>query len=172
MELIGDLLTLRPPVDDDSDAVAAGVQASLSELVPWMPWATPGYGSAEALGWIRGETGDPHRFVMLDAANDIVGSCGLNGVDDANRSANLGYWVRSDRAGEGFATEAAKLLARFGFSEPGFQRLEIVMSTRNHPSRRVAEKAGALHEGVARSSLLLQGEFHDAHVWSLIAGEE
>lgn len=70
------------------------------------------------------------------------------------------------------ATAATRLLARFGIDHAGLHRLEIKMSTRNEASRRVAEKAGARYEGVAQSSLLLQGERHDAHIWSVVAGDE
>lgn len=172
--LRGNGLTLRHPVDADADLVADAVRRSLDELAPWMPWAVPGYDSEMAARWIRGEFGDAHRFLMEDAAGDIVGTCGLNRVDELNRSANLGYWVHSGRAGRGYATEATRRLARFGLvdtSGPRYQRVEITMSTRNHASRRVAEKAGATFEGTLRDSLFLCGEFHDAHIWSFVAGD-
>lgn len=168
MELHADGLTLRHPLDGDAPTVAASVQASLGELQPWMPWAVPSYDAEIAGQWIRGEFGDAHRFVMVDASGDLVGSCGLNHVDEQNRSANLGYWVRSDAAGRGHATAATRLLADYGLGEAGLHRLEVVMSTRNHASRRVAEKAGASFEGTLRGRLLLRDEFHDAHMWSFV----
>lgn len=174
VELRGDELTLRHPVESDASHVAAAVQRSLIELERWMPWAAPDYDAEMAAQWIRGEFGDRHRYLMVDGAGDVVGTCGLNHVDEQNNSANLGYWVRSDRAGHGYATEATRLLARFGLDEttgPGYRRLEVAMSTRNHASRRVAEKAGATLEGTLRQSLLLRGEFHDAHLWSFVTGD-
>lgn len=170
MELVAEDLVLREPVDEDAAGVAAAVSASMDELAPWMPWATPSYDEASALAWIRGELGDVHRFVMIDAGGEIIGSCGLNGIDEKNSAANLGYWVRSDRAGHGFATTATKLLAAHGLGEAGLHRLVVTMSVENLASRRVAEKAGAHYEGIARGALLLHGEYHDAHVWSFVAG--
>lgn len=174
IELRGDGITLRTPVDADASGVADAVQRSLPELAPWMPWAVPGYDSATAAKWIRGEFGDRHRFVMVDDSGDVIGSCGLNRVDELNRSANLGYWIRSDRAGRGHATEATRLLARFGLDSangPGYRRVQVEMSTRNHASRRVAERAGATFEGTLRDALLLCDEFHDAHIWSFVLGD-
>lgn len=174
IELRGDGLTLRTPVEAEASLVAEAVQGSLPELAPWMPWAVPDYDSETAAKWIRGEFGDLHRFVMVDDVGDVVGTCGLNRVDEVNRSANLGYWVRTDRAGRGRATEATRVLARFGLDSvdgPGFRRLEIAMSTRNHASRRVAEKAGATFEGTLRQALLIRDEFHDAHLWSFVEGD-
>jgi ribosomal-protein-serine acetyltransferase len=169
MELTADGLTLRPPQIDDVPAVVAAVRSSLRELSPWMPWATSTYGEDEARTWMSGALGDVHPFVMIDADDELVGSCGLNKVDEFNRSANLGYWVRSDRSGRGHATTATELLKEYGFAIAGLHRMEVIMSVRNHASRRVAEKSGAVYEGVARGALRLGGEFHDTHVWSFVA---
>ena len=166
MDLRDGGLTLREPVDADAPGMAAAVRASLPELEPWMPWAVPTYDEATALKWIRGEFGDDYRFVMVDESGGYVGSCGLNGVDDLNKSANLGYWVRTDCVGRGYATSATTLLVRFGFSETDLHRLEVTMSVRNEASRRVAEKVGAHYEGMLRGALFLQGEFHDTHMFS------
>jgi RimJ/RimL family protein N-acetyltransferase len=169
MELAADGLILRPPEDRDAVTVADAVQKSLPELIPWMPWASPGYDHGAALAWIRGETGDAYRFVMIDPAGELVGSCGLNGLSALNRSGNLGYWVRSDQTGNGYATTATRLLRRYGHDVAELHRIEVVMSVHNEASRRVAEKAGAHHEGRLRGCLRLHGEFHDAHCWSFVS---
>jgi len=171
MDSIDHRIVLRRPIEADAVAVAAAVQFSLPELQAWMPWASGDYATEEALSWIRGELGDAHRFVIVESSGNIVGSCGLNMIDERNNSANLGYWVRSDLAGRGYATEAAQRLASFGLREAGYRRLRVMMSVRNHGSRRVAEKAGAHYEGVALQSLLLRGEYHDAHVFSFVADD-
>jgi len=174
IELRGERLTLRTPTEVDAPLVAIAVHRSLPELSRWMPWAVPDYATETAAKWIRGEFGDRHRFVMVDEHGDVVGSCGLNRIDEENRCANLGYWVHTDHTGNGHAVEATRLLARFGLDQitgPGYRRLEVVMSTRNHASRRVAEKAGATFEGTLRQTLLLNEEFHDAHIWSFVLGD-
>lgn len=161
-------LTLRHPEESDADAVVTAVLASINELSPWMPWATPAYDASTAKLWISGQLGDVHRFVMVDEDSEIIGSCGLNRLDE-NGCANLGYWVRSDRAGKGIATAATRLLHDFGLGGAGLHRLEVIMSVRNEASHRVAEKAGAHYEGIMRGALLLSGEHHDAHLWSFTA---
>ncbi len=88
-----------------------------------------------------------------------------------NRLANLGYWVRTASAGLGDATRAAGLLPRYGFDDLDLTRIEIVMSVENVPSRRVAEKLGAHHEGIMRERLLLRGGHDDTHLFSLVASE-
>jgi RimJ/RimL family protein N-acetyltransferase len=82
--------------------------------------------------------------------------------------ANLGYWVRTSRTGEGIATKAAKSALRYGFEKLGLHRIEIVVADDNKPSLRIAEKLGAVREGLLRNRLLIQGTSYDAYMHSLI----
>jgi RimJ/RimL family protein N-acetyltransferase len=56
----------------------------------------------------------------------------------------------------------------WAFESTELVRLEIVVATGNTASHRVAEKVGAIREGVLRRRLLLHGHPHDATMFSLI----
>jgi len=84
---------------------------------------------------------------------------------------NLGYWVRTTAAGRGIATQAARLMARFAFEQVGLHRVEIVAAIPNIASQRVAEKTGAVREGVLRNRLLIRGVSQDAMLFSLIPSD-
>lgn len=175
MELTDGNVRVRNPTEDDAPAVAAAVQASFEAISPWMVWATPDYGPAEALQWITNQLpGDEDAvpFVILDDQDDIVGTCGLNHLDQLNRRANLGYWLRPDRTGRGYASGAARLVAGWAIEHLDLQRIEIIMSVENHPSRRVAERAGATYEGILRRRLRYRGRQHDAHSFACLADDE
>ena len=166
------VITLRPPTEADAPAIVAAVAASLPELEPFMPWATPGYDVETALTWFRGEIEpDELRFVIVGDDGEVAGGCGLNMFNHVNHYANLGYWLRSDRTGRGWATRATRLVARHGLTNVGLERVEIIMSVENGPSRRVAERAGATHEGTLRHRLLLHGRYHDADLFSLVRSD-
>jgi RimJ/RimL family protein N-acetyltransferase len=66
------------------------------------------------------------------------------------------------------ASKASRLGARFGFEELGLHRLEILAAISNVASQRVAEKIGAVREGILRKRLLIRGESHDAVMFSLV----
>ena len=163
------VISLRSPVDADAQALCAAVLASSPELAPFMPWATAAFDEAAALSWIRGEIDpDEIRYVIVGEDGEVAGGCGLNQFNEVNHSANLGYWLRTDRTGRGWATRATVLLARHGLTQLGLERVEILMAVENEASRRVAERAGAMFEGTLRQRLLLHGVYHDAHLYSLI----
>ena len=115
------------------------------------------------------EKGDTYLFHMIDVkTNQFIGNTILNHVNRNYQMANLAYWVRTSRVGEGIATEGARFVARYGFEKLGFQRIEIVVSKDNQPSLRVAEKLGAVREGLLRNRLLVLGSPCDAYMHSLI----
>ena len=156
----------------DVDALVASVGRSLAELDPWMPWATADYDRSVGMKWITGGLdAKAHSFVILDTDDSFAGTCGLNGIDELNRSANLGYWVDTGHTGRGLATAATRLLAAHALRRLDLHRLEIVMAVGNLASRRVAERAGAVYEGLLRNRLLLHGVHHDAHSFSLIPSD-
>jgi ribosomal-protein-serine acetyltransferase len=172
----GELL-LRPYRPRDAEDVYLAVSESLADMYPWMPWAHRNYSAKETRRWLRTrpeewEKGVAYEFAIVSAPEGpYLGGCGLNRFDYANRTANLGYWVRSSRTGRGVAAAAARLLAGWGFTELRLNRIEIVVATDNLRSRRVAEKLGARFEGVMRDRLCLYDQAHDAALYSLVAGD-
>ena len=170
-------LLLRPFSPEDINPMFEAVRESINELSVWMPWCHASYGVEESSAFIlsREEAWkheDEYGFAVLEAKTGIfLGCVGLNQFNRTYQYCNLGYWVRSSRVGRGVASTAARLAARFGLEELGLQRIEILVATGNHGSQRAAEKAGAVREGVLRKRLLINGQSHDAVVYSLVAGD-
>lgn len=118
------------------------------------------------------EQDNSYLFYVLDGETDqIVGVAFLNQINRTHQLGNLGYMVRTSRTGEGIATEAARLVAQFGFEELGLQRIEIVVHPENAPSLKVAEKLGAKREGLLRNRLLLHDVPSFAYMHSLIPSD-
>ena len=92
-------------------------------------------------------------------------------------AANIAYAVTPDHRGRGYAARAARLLAEAGLTRFGFHRIELVCDVDNAASRRVAEKAGFVAEGVRRGSGWfenvpeLAGAPRDEAVYSLIRSD-
>jgi len=139
---------------------------------------TPRYSREDARHWIaRGRLawrgiGDECALAILDRATDeLVGSIAINHWQPEYCTANLGYWIRQTRQGRGAASAAVRLLARHALHATNLQRLEIVVATDNTASRRVAEKAGAQFEGIARKRLVLHGQPVDVAIYSIVASD-
>jgi len=159
---------------EDVDALFEAVRESVRELSVWMPWCSESYSRADSESFVRTresewEMGAHYSFVVYETASgQFLGSVGLNFLNPIHQFANLGYWVRSSRTRHGVASTAARLAARFGLVELGFNRLEIVTAAGHVASQRVAKKVGAHCEGVLRKRLVIHGQIHDAVMFSLV----
>ena len=170
---MGSDVVLRPLVLSDSPAVTAALDESRVELAAWMTWWTPAFGEPDVRDYIVRVTAERERsesfeFGIYDAAGVFVGNCGINRISTLNRYANLGYWIRTSRTGQGLATAAVEKLAAWAFEHTDLNRLEIVAALGNVRSQRVAERAGATREGLLRQRQMLRGIPHDEVMYSLL----
>jgi RimJ/RimL family protein N-acetyltransferase len=164
-------VSIRPYELGDIPSLFEAARESRATVGPWLPWCHPHYAIEEARAWIERQVaafqaGTEYQFVILSEEDRFLGGCGLNAIDREHRRANLGYWVRASEAGRGVIPAATRLLAGWAFAHTDLNRLEIVVATENIRSLRVAEKAGAVREGVLWSRLLVHGVVHDAVVFS------
>ena len=167
------MISLRPYRIEDASAAYTAAMTSMAEIQPFGPWCHPGLTLDDTRIWIEKqiqafEALQAYEFAILDDGGEVLGGCGLNQIDQVNRRANLGYWVRTSATRRGVATEAIRQLVRWAFESTDLVRLEVVVSIRNVASLRAAEKAGAVREGVLRCRLLLHGVAHDAVLFSFV----
>lgn len=173
-ELTDGNVRIRRYTSEDVDRHYEAAVESIASVYPWLPWCHPEYDRSEAEEWIIArpaawDTGTDYAFAIEDARTGVYsGGCGLNCLNMQHRSANLGYWVRTSMQGKGFASGAARLLGRFGLEDLGLARMEIIASVKNEPSRRAAEKSGAVYEGVLHNRLVIHGATHDAHCFCFV----
>ncbi len=136
-------LRLEPVAAQHAEGLYQAALASRAELLPWMPWAVDitldgnrRYVADAERSWQAGE--EFHFAVLQDDL--VLGLMGLNRNQDG--SAELHYWIRSDRTGRGHATEAGERILRWGVEELGAQSFTLWAGVDNRASRRVAEKLG------------------------------
>jgi RimJ/RimL family protein N-acetyltransferase len=166
-------ISLRPYRLDDAAALHEAAIESVWEVRPFMPWCRPDLTVDEGRRWIEAQVSafsarKAFEFVILAPDARFLGGCGLNQIDEENHRANLGYWVRSSATGRGVATTAVRRLVQWAFNNTTLVRLEVVVSTQNAASLRVAEKSGAVQEGILKKRLLLHGIWHDAVMLSFV----
>ena len=167
---------VRPYRNGDDEFLHEAAVESYPDVGPWLPWCHANYSRTEAKEWVEFQLLNwrdrrEFQFVIEDERRRYVGGCGVNRIDSEHRFANLGYWVRSSRTGEGAATEATRLVAAWTFANTKLERLEILVATGNEASRRVAEKADARYEGTLQSRLCIAGTQYDALLYSLARGD-
>jgi RimJ/RimL family protein N-acetyltransferase len=184
-ELIDGDLRLRPPAPADVAAITAACQDR--EVQRWTRIPSPyreedaRYFVSEvaAQGLERG-TG-VHLLAVPTAAagepgGELLGVVGI-GVDRADFSGELGYWLAPTARGRGFATRGGRLLCRFAFETLGLGYLGLVAAAGNTGSNAVARRLGFTHEGTLRQAMIdgpsgdRSAPRCDANWWGLRPGE-
>lgn len=105
------------------------------EAAKWIVWNEENYAEHGYGLWI---------VETLDGT--FLGDCGLTWQEVNGRpELEVGYHIRTDVQGQGFATEAAEACKVFARDELRAQQLVAIIHPDNMASRRVAEKIGMRH---------------------------
>ena len=172
-------LTIRAPRSGDALGVIDAVYESLNELRPWMPWAREPetLEAAETrlrnamAQWIRRENLLLH--VYLKGTSTFVMGSGLHRLDWNAGTFEIGYWVRTKFAGQGYVSEAVNGVTDFAFRHLHANRVEIRCDARNIRSAAVARRCGFLLEGILRHDVLgVGGDLRSTMVFSKISPNE
>lgn len=165
-ELSDGTITIRAYEPGIEMAVFEAARESVREVGRWMrTWRegatyeiTARHVAESIEAW---RTGTWYDFAIsrIDSAA-FLGRVGLDRIR-ASGTANVGYWVRTGQTGQGIATAAVRLVARFGFEDLGLRRLELLVAVDNRASRRVAEKVGATLEGIVPAGPQEHGELEN-----------
>jgi RimJ/RimL family protein N-acetyltransferase len=147
----------------------------------WLPLPAPapdGAGSLDGLTWCtelvgrhrdRGD-GD-HYGVLRREDGRLVALLWTSRTDWTARSTEVSYIVSPSARGFGVAAEAVDALTIALLLEHDFERVELRVAPGNTASRRVAEKAGFVYEGMQRNAGYVHGGRVDLEMWSLVAGD-
>ena len=170
----GKLVTVRAYRPEHIDRLFAAVTESVPELSRYETWCHPGYTleeAAEYVNWWREAwSRDKAYYFAVEhyATGEFLGSCGLSDLLTEHKRAGLGFWIRSSRTGQGFATEAAQIVGRLAFEDLGLERVELETAVDNAASRRVVEKIGSTFEGVLHRRLVLPSGSTDTAMYCLL----
>jgi ribosomal-protein-alanine N-acetyltransferase len=167
-ELVTPRLRLRALRDGDVDAVYA--YAFDSEVARFLSW--PAHSPRPfAQGLVQVIT--QPRFlawaITLPMADRAIGMIFLHSLNREHRKAEMAFNLARSFWGRGLTTEAARLVADFGFRQLGLHRIEATCMPENIASRRVLEKIGMQHEGRMRHSHRRYDGFHDMDLFALLA---
>lgn len=172
-------LLIRAPLWGDGASVNEAIRESLEELRPWMPWANKVPTLEESEINIRRarlhflERTDWRLLLFLKETGQLVGSSGLHQIDWESRKFEIGYWVRSSCAKQGYITEAVDAITSFAATELQANRIEIRCDSRNTQSARVAERLGFTLEGILRSDACdVDGSLRNTMIFSKVRGVE
>lgn len=94
----------------------------------------------------------------------FLGCIGVHLISFQNRSAEIGYWLRTSETHKGYMTEAVKTVETELFKN-GIHRVVIKCDINNYNSANVAKRAGYALESVAKEALYHYTGLHDEEIY-------
>ncbi len=112
--------------------------------------------------------GDFFDYAVIERKTGrMIGTCGFARIDRQNRVGEIGYVINPHFHNRGFATEAARAVIRFGFSELTLFRIEARYMEENHASARVMQKCGMHFEGILHGAMCIKGKQENIGIYAI-----
>lgn len=170
-------LMLRPFRRRDTASIHEAVRASLPELAEYLPWAVNYQRSVTAQfvkdsigAWANGRAFD-FAIRSLSEEERHVGNVSVWFTSRANKTGEIGYWVRSDATGTGIGTEATARTLQIAFEELNMHRVTTRIAVGNVASEKIVQKLGFLKEGTLRDEVQVGTRWIDHTVWGILDRE-
>ncbi len=116
---------------------------------------TPQTEREESLHWIKmiSARWDNEKIgfcgVIEKETKEFVGWCGLWKLVETNEI-EVGYAIKKEFWGKGYATEAAQVCLKYGFEELNLEKIVAVAFPENEPSQNVMKRLGMKRIGIGR----------------------
>lgn len=168
-------LYLRMYTVDDAAALYHLIDESRDHLKEWLAWVDYNTDVEASKEWIQGtfkglvETGGYPKTLAIIYQGELVGTVGFNEVNRTHKYASIGYWLSAKYQKKGIITEACRAIVTYGFNDIGLNRIEIRAAFGNKKSRAIPERLGFHEEGILRQMELVNDEFYDHVVYSMLA---
>ena len=118
--------------------------------------------------WLRGRG----ALMVIDDGTGYLGTIGLYDVARVVGTGMIGYDLRPETRGRGYATRAVKLVRRWAFGEVGLDRVWAGTDVHNTASQAVLRRAGFRLEGVERGGLpTIAGRRRDTLLWASLSSD-
>ena len=167
-------LILRPFIIGDAKQVQ--IQAGDKQIASTTLLIPHPYPDGAAEEWIAShkekyDSGRGAYFaITLKENGELVGAMNLLGIVESHRG-ELAYWIGVPYWNNGYCTEAAEAVLRYGFLDRGLNRIHARYFSRNLASGCVLEKLGMVHEGTQRQHVLKWGVYEDMELMGILRVE-
>ena len=109
--------------------------------------------------------------IELKPTGQLIGNCGIRQEAMGEPQADIGYELAPDHWGHGYATEAARAIVEFGFTQLKVHRIWSWCIADNTASARVLERLGLRLEGRLRETEYFKGRWWDTLVYAILEHE-
>ena len=173
-KLIGDNLLLRPiQISDCSQRYLSWLQDPQISKYLETRWTTQTMESIQSFVASKIESDSDYLFAIIEKeTGQHMGNIKIGPVNSHHKYADVSYFIGEKSCwGKGYATEAIRLITRFGFEELGLYKVQAGVYENNIGSIKALKKVGFVQEGCLRKQLLSDGNREDHLLFGIFEDE-
>jgi [ribosomal protein S5]-alanine N-acetyltransferase len=172
LRIAGRSITLRDFRREDVDAAHAVIGDE--KVTRWLSFDTRSRAETSTMieGVVEQAQVEPRTEFYLAVTlpdDDLIGFARL--ALDGVRAGKLGYAIRADQWGKGYATDAARTLIGYGFEQLSLHRISAAIGPDNDPSIALVRRLGFQYEGRIRDHVHTNGAWRDSMLFSILTNE-
>lgn len=173
-------LVLRRQHADDARLIEEAIDTSRAHLLRTVGWASAALASLPALterlaaSATAFDAGESWAYSILDSAQSrVLGGVALEHAEPALTAlvgpgaVEIGYWLRADATGHGYATEAAAALVDLAFTRLGALHVVVCHDPANAESGGVPRRLGFERLGTVSEEVLPGRQAADGSIRSM-----
>lgn len=115
--------------------------------------------------------GEKALWLVYSEENAIVGFIGFGTIDSKHLFASLSVCIVDSKRGQGYGKQILKDFTKHIFESTSLVRIEAQMYVENRKSISLFEKARFTREGCLRKNFLINGDFYDSYIYSILKTE-
>ncbi len=169
------ILKINKPSIETANNIFSLVNINREHLRPWFPWEKLTKKMDDSFKHLleneaKINNGEKVEYgIYVD--NKYVGNISFFDISFKNKSGEIGYWLGSEFARQGYTTEAVKVLEKEAFLNLGINRIQIRCDERNIASVGVVKKCGYFFEGKHRADVFSKhfNDFRNTLVFSKLS---
>ncbi|MES2817883.1 MAG: GNAT family protein [Pseudomonadota bacterium] len=159
----GDIAQIQRGMSDPRFLAQYGVACDAQDISHiQMAWQHELQEEQEGLWW---------GIAPLDLPEQLIGACGFNDWDRANRCVELDYWLLPDYWGAEVMAECLVPVIDQALGAMAVHRVEAVVEPENPACGQLLETLGFTHEGTRRECEFRAGRYIDLDYYGLLAHE-
>jgi len=172
---VNDKILLKYPDKNDAAPLFTLIQKEGVRMSRWLPWVDAIESVEEEVDFLRNSTEKMARGTLWMATILYEGNpCGMidiHEISTTHHRGEIGYWLTEAVEGKGIMSAVLQTTIEIAFTELNLHRLGLLAEEKNVRSQNVALRANFTKEGVMRQWRIVDGEYQDMAVFSLLKTE-
>lgn len=170
-KLEGSKVVLKKHEEVLASTMFSYVENDRNRLGQFLPWVSFTKTVEDELSYIKHtrkcwDEGTLFDYGIFRKSDDLyLGNIGLHSIRWEFDRCEVGYWILGDFEGQGYMSEALRILEAHAF-ELGFHRIEVRCSSINQRSASVPIACGYLFDGVLKENSIEQEKYRDTFIFS------